>query len=564
MPARYLACSGEPAELALIGALLEAEGFSLALEDGALRVWTRGGLAPPAVRLRPGVVVIGRWRGRLEAEVAKPAYRAREFRDLGWGEYLAILAEGALVPRVFRSPSGALDALTWRRGELRFLADDLDGVPEAVWPEAFALDWDEVARIVRHPAAAAGGEAFIGLHSITPGDLQLLGGDNAETIWRPAASVRPSADVDVAAELRTKVFEAVDQVAADAGGMLLEVSGGLDSSIVALSVARCGRAGQVGTALNQHSAEAEGDERPWAQAVCRAAGVPLISIEKPVGRLEEVDFRVLGSGVRPALEGLDPLRDRRYLEIAGAVGARSLMTGQGGDAVFFQMPSAAVMGDLMRSEGLRSAFGHRGCELAIWQRRSIWSLAREALFDAPRLEASPMARFLGPRARDAPPGPSHPWLVDLGELPPGKRLQIAHLVLCQLKFGRSLRGDGLEILHPLLSQPVVETCLAIPSYELVRGGRDRALARRAFADLLPPEVAERRSKGMLPTLYARRVAASLDVLRPWLLEGKLVAEGVLNRRQVEAALTSEDLLWRADGIRLLQAAMVEAWVRHWS
>ncbi|MGK4422636.1 asparagine synthase-related protein, partial [Klebsiella pneumoniae] len=55
--------------------------------------------------------------------------------------------------------------------------------------------------------------------------------------------------------------------------------------------------------------------------------------------------------------------------------------------------------------------------------------------------------------------------------------------------------DLLPTVSPLLSQPLVETCLGVPSWLWFEGGRNRVVARRAFAGDLPADVIWRRSKG---------------------------------------------------------------------
>jgi asparagine synthase (glutamine-hydrolysing) len=319
---------------------------------------------------------------------------------------------------------------------------------------------------------------------------------------------------------------------------------------------------QVVAAVNQYAPQAEADERTWARAACGHAGLPLLEVEKPEARIAVEDFTGLATGVRPAVAGLDVVRDRMLVATAGELGVDAIMTGQGGDGVLFQMPSALVAADLLAEEGLKAFADPRVAELCRWLRRSAWSVWREALRPS-RGPASDATHLWGPRARVAAAGPAHPWLDGIADLPPGKQVQLEYLTFCQAKYGRSLRSRALTLLHPLLSQPVMELCLSIPSWELVRGGRDRGLARDAFASLIPAVVAERRSKGELSTLYTRRVAASLDVLRPLLLDGVLAEAEILDRAAVDAALTPEGLIWRGDGLRLLHAAAVEAWVRHW-
>ena len=60
---------------------------------------------------------------------------------------------------------------------------------------------------------------------------------------------------------------------------------------------------------------------------------------------------------------------------------------------------------------------------------------------------------------------------------------------------RAEPGRHLPVCNPLVSQPVVEACLSVPSWAWREGGRDRALVRRAFAGTLPAAVSTARVKG---------------------------------------------------------------------
>src|SRR3546814_8257227 len=56
------------------------------------------------------------------------------------------------------------------------------------------------------------------------------------------------------------------------------------------------------------------------------------------------------------------------------------------------------------------------------------------------------------------------------------------------------RRFPFDPVHPLMSQPIIEACLSVPSWEACRGGSDRSFTRRAFTGDLPPTVIERRIK----------------------------------------------------------------------
>src|SRR5690606_36549176 len=123
---------------------------------------------------------------------------------------------------------------------------------------------------------------------------------------------------------------------------------------------------------------------------------------------------------------------------------------------------------------------------ARWTRRSLWP---HAWWSAWRDHRRNRATW------------DHPWLTDLRGVPPAKALQISALAFCQTFQGPAGRSRRGPCLNPLLSQPVMEAGLAWSAVELTRGGRDRAAVRAAFADVLPPSLIARRSKGELGVFY---------------------------------------------------------------
>ncbi|HET6971091.1 MAG TPA: asparagine synthase-related protein, partial [Phenylobacterium sp.] len=149
------------------------------------------------------------------------------------------------------------------------------------------------------------------------------------------------------------------------------------------------------------------------------------------------------------------------------------------------------------------------------------------------------------------------------DVAPAKRLQIRALANAQLYNGESRRRRAGQVLFPLLAQPVVELCLAIPSYMLAGGPWDRPYQRATFAARIPDCIRERRLKGDLTAYWSQLIVASLPVLRPFLLDGCLCSARVLDRRVMERALTPEALVWAPYTREVLWAATTEAWIRYW-
>lgn len=464
-----------------------------------------------------------------------------------WGRYALIATRQVAV---LRDPSGAMDCLVWESAWGWAAGSDLpEGLPARAAPRDLAIDWPALAGGAQVGAGALG---LVGIASVTPGALW-TGRDKAQqAIWRPSIFARDPHGSYVAAReaVRAAVDEVLSAELASGAPILAEVSGGLDSGIVSTTLARLGGAGSTAF-INLHAADPASDERRFARAIADKAGLRLLEREKPELTLDEDALARLPAGVRPSVNGFDHHYDQGMASEARAMGAERILTGQGGDIVFFQSPSAAVAAELWGRwrRDPRADPAWRQLEAAArWNRRSVWSMLGEAAREAWR------------PASNAGAG-DHPWLAE--PVAPAKRRQIRSLIRAQLFHGASLRGRAAQLVHPLLHQPLQEAVLATPVIDLARGGQGRGLARDAFADQLPDLVRTRRSKGDLTAYYGRMILRSLPALRGYLLDGRLAAQGVLDAGEAEALLDPDQLIHVGDYPRLFEILALEAFVRHW-
>ena len=116
--------------------------------------------------------------------------------------------------------------------------------------------------------------------------------------------------------------------------------------------------------------------------------------------------------------------------------------------------------------------------------------------------------------------------------------------------------------YPLLSQPVMEACLSVPTWMWISGGRNRSVARAAFANALPDSILNRRSKGSYTRYYAAIYERKRDDMLCFLMDGLLASRGLLNvdelRREADSVHRPENPL----NTRVFDLCMVENWVRH--
>lgn len=560
---------------AMLAALTGKQGWRSALKTYGLVVLLKGARTPEVHALEGaggvGGVLLGTaydraaatgelrradLRGLIDAE---PLQAAARLVEDAWGGYVAVLARRRDdPPAVLRDPTGQLDAFIWARDGVTLIGSEAPFGCAA--PLGLAIDWPRLGDLLDDPRRTGAAPPLRGLVAVDPGECRYgQAGRQRARLWSPRRFVTPPrASTDLLEDLRRCVDVSV---AASVGGdeaLLCEVSGGLDSAIVATTLARLGH--QPAGAINFYRDQPAGDERRWAQAVADAIGTPLRAVRRAPFVLDRAAFEFGAAGIRPSLNALDPEYDRLLLEEIERLDATVLLTGHGGDVVFYQLGAAELASDLIRGQPCEGNRLARLGDVARRTRRSVWSLARQALIGAREVRRSAEdERFIRPVAK----GAAHPWLADLAGASPAKRVQIAGLVNSLNVVARTRRGAATRLAHPLLSQPMIELCLSIPATLLAAGEDDRSLARRAFADRLPRIVAERRSKGDITAFFGRSLAASLPVLREMLLDGRLVAQGLIDRARLEMALRAETLVWKDVYGEILVAAALEAWVGHW-
>lgn len=461
-----------------------------------------------------------------------------------WGRYLLVRRTAGAVA-VLRDPSGALEAMTWRRAGVTVIATSADPELDPLLPDDLEIDLDGVAALVERPGEFRHRPALRGLTPIAAGALAVVDADGmrSDPVWTPAGAYR--AGRRTPPPLRETVERTVRAMVGDRF-WVAELSGGLDSAVVAAALSEDQRR-RVTAWVNHYVDQPEGDERAYARAVAERLGFGLTEVRRDDLRMDEARLARSAEGFRPGVNDLDLAYNDDIADRIDAAGAWGSLTGQGGDAVFFQMPTPLIVLDEIRERGLRArpSVIHR---IARWTRRPLWP---QAWWGAWRDHRSSRATW------------DHPWMSDLRGVPPAKALQISALAFCQTFQGPAGRSRRGPCLNPLLSQPVMEAGLAWSAVDLTCGGRDRAAVRAAFADLLPPSLIARRSKGELGVFYGEAVSARLDFLRDYLLGGALAEAGLISP-DFDGLLVRESLLWRGGFQKVLGLALTEAWLRRWT
>lgn len=506
---------------------------------------------------------------RLDDHAARSALESdgASLADDFWGSYVAFLAREDGGTSVVRDPSGAT-ACYWASVAGGTIVTSSVRACLALGLIQAEIDWGAVSAHLLWPERRNERTCIASVRELMPGCRLAVqhGGISMDAVWRPwkfaAAELRIGDATEAAERIRAAVIKTVGAWCRRYPRPLVSLSGGLDSSILMASTT--GAAG----AITFITHEPLGDERSYARAVAERCSVGLL--EKELGAASITPRRSHAMALpRPVARMFAQELDRLWCCAAVDTGAGALFHGGGGDNVFCYLASGAPYLDSLLARlpgGERRAV----CEslsqmtrVSSWRIR--WAALRKAIADGGRYRWFRNARMLSREAielgrRLAP----HPWFAGIPRKTlPGKQAHVAALVRIQNYLEAIEPQQPVPVVAPLMSQPVVETCLRVPTWLWCRGGMNRVVARDAFRDLLPPSVIDRRSKGSPAAFDAQIVATKRRELLDLLGHGHLASRGLIDLGTVGRALGDSGPL-RGDGyLRVTELVDVEAWLQSW-
>ncbi|HEY6926607.1 MAG TPA: asparagine synthase-related protein [Steroidobacteraceae bacterium] len=491
---------------------------------------------------RPSLAPIDQIDARAAQDIARTGgqHLVRNY----WGAYIAVLADPQRqCAYVIRDCSGKLPCYYRRHQDVTIVFSDTNDLSPLELP-ATTPNWNYLAAFIYSSQLQVRDCATLEEHELLVGErLTVRSRANCQTaIWDPRQVCREQyldRYEDAVAALREVAEKCIEAWARIYDNLLLGLSGGFDSAVVLGVLSRSPTRPTI-QCINHYSTDAYEDERKYARASAARAGVPLVEI--PIdSAAERFDSRLL---LAPRTPKPSVITLFRFLEIglingiAQQTGARTLWTGQGGDHIFLQTTGASSAADYLDLRGLRPGFVAAVRDAAHLSRQPYWSVLRSACFPRRSNGAAPASKpcFVTPTALpdnvDSYVLP--PWTTDATDLPRGKLMQIRFLAEVANRHRPIARLERAPQHHPLLSQPLMEVCLQIPTYLLLRGGRERALARDAFAHQIPSEILRRYDKGSTIGHATEMLRRSEPFLGELLLGGVLAANKVIDPRQLES------------------------------
>lgn len=556
--------------------LLRSLDMDLRLRTNSIRVFCAADT--PTIPLPCGGLAIGHLFSRdglpvldttLLPKSGDSAQIRRHILSEFWGAYVLIVPDtpGESSMTITRDPSGEVRCYYAISDGAGFLTSDVNLAKDIGIFEP-NIDWNAVTSALAYPYLKSTRTCLADLSELLPGHSLGLPhpGERKVVItreWSPWTFFsrerriqEPSAAVSI---VRDAIERSVSAWSNIDTSILLELSGGLDSSIISA----CLMNSRTHVCCCTLTTPIPGsDERAYAKVMSDLLGADLLVQEllfEHANPFPPPPYR----SVAPRITMLHDIVDRAIGSVAELENVQSLYSGGGGDTVFCYLSGAAPAADAMRDGGLWRFFAAIQ-DLATMHQCTVWQagkLALKKLLRPARPSNAADYSFLSQSTRPSAPE-RHPWLDAPPGALPGDKQRISDLAGTQIFRDGAPRASSRALRLPLLSQPVIEACLRVPTWMWIQGGRNRSIARAAFSDRLPDLILNRRSKGGFVSfcggVYERNKSAMLE----FLAQGRLHESGLLDIDAlihfINTPLPSRDHSF----MRIFDLCMIESWVRH--
>lgn len=482
----------------------------------------------------------------------------------GWGAYVAVLQDSLTGEwAVLRDPSGLLPLYRMTLEDRTVVATD-PRLFESVAGRSPQVSWSQIGIHLRRPELRQRKSCLADIEEVAPGTLaSSCDPEVSRLIWDPtdfAGNPTITSFSEAAARLRETACDVIGAWSALAGHVVVAASGGVDSSLIATALSVNRRSFECMTLA---TADPSGDERPWIKMLADKLAVPMTACTYDVGHID-LSRPVSATMARPSGKAFMQEVRRHLTQTCEAGGAQWAFDGNGGDNLFCFLHSAAPVLDRLKHDGLSSrtwATFLDMCKLtgadAGTMARAVARRWKRGVAAAPWPSDSRLLNAAFPLPNDQA---LTPWFDIATGQQPGKR---DHMRLLQRTQNFVHGVDDPLRFSPLLSQPMLELCLSIPTWLWCHGGTNRAPARMAFASELPVSLARRTSKSGPDSVMRTVFARDRSLIRTMLLDGQLAANGVIDRVATEAALAADPHAEDPIVYRLLDLVEAEAWARSW-
>ncbi|HAY07800.1 MAG TPA: asparagine synthase C-terminal domain-containing protein [Hyphomonas sp.] len=490
-----------------------------------------------------------------------------------WGSYVAFVRSRGSIT-VLADPAASLPCHYTKQLGVTLLFSDLESC-SFIDTSQFSVNEQFISKLLVYDKIQTGATGLNEVTELGAGESLIIDHNGLKTklAWDPhliAHNVEQLSPTRAAEALRAACDCVVQSWASCFEEVAVSLSGGLDSAIVLSSLAGI----NVGSAISAFHNLLDSDDFPelrYAEEAARKSGVSLFVIRSSAaGDLPDINAHP--PTVRPQRGFLSlPL----HLPFGGVAPCRSraVFTGQGGDHLFHARESPLTFADHVFNNGFNKATFEELLSASRLAGYSIWkvihaSMTQERLVAAEGLDTAVRNRQI--RMEGLSPAGIHldrcfpDWTKTANYTAPLKSLQIGGLAHLHESRRHAGQISGWLTHDPLVSQPLIELCLSLPTYLLCHKGISRGLAREAFGDRLPNSIRMRTSKGGASEYFSEQTEVNHKRIIGALRDGELLRRGIISNADITLLSEPTGAHTRALDRTLLSWYSIEAWLRAWS
>lgn len=490
------------------------------------------------------------------------------FTNSFWGNYICISSvQAAETLSVLRDPTGQLPFYYHCLQEGPMIFASAIEILRTILPSEPGIDWDQLASFIKYGSSFSHDTPFVGIHELKPGysldvssrkTQQYLAWDPLQKYYQaPKPEDRDELLIDTLCHSLKAGISPYKEV-------VLSLSGGLDSTAILFCLKKVIGSGQKLRAITMfHPEVRSSSELVYARQACQETGVELIEFDTsqhlPLTHVEKL-LPTKPDKPAPILTHIH--YNRTISDYLGLNASSLFMSGQGGDHIFLCPPPVSTVSDYILENGFKGA-AQKLQEISMYYRMPLYPVLRETISCLWRYTFSKY-----PRSHDTL---SPSWLIKDAEskfhcydpkpnrILPGKFAQINALYEAIV----SISSDILKTFHPLLSQPMMELAMSIPTYDLYAQGYNRYPFRRAISRSFNTQTVWRKDKGNTTGVFQNGLKQNLKEVLALCLEGHCVRQGIvkpdpLHKHIKIIAGGQNDCLWP-----LIHLISTEIYLRHW-
>lgn len=473
------------------------------------------------------------------------------FMDDYWGCYLLFLSSPHRTSlTVIKDPVGQIPLFYMNYQEkCLILSTDLSILKEHM--QTTRLNWDYLANFVLHGNLLTDQSAFEGINEVVSGCALEIDHHSLQqrVLWKPINYITPKASgPDCDALLIETLENVLRSWISPYKELFLEFSGGLDSSALLFCLQSSLRNDQSLTAVNIYNSRIKAaTESFFARTISKEAGAYLHEIDSLHNLPLSPASPISRKPNKPSPLFTYMLMEQELYRLAKDKYAAQWICGNGGDEIFMCPPSPSLISDLVIDRGYEQMW-QKINDLSYYYQIPLFSILGTLSKDLIRyglrlpyqtvlqqpLSLTWMKKDLAEHLKKSM---RHPFLTAFsGKISPGKWAQIEYMYKAISSIHQDIVPWEHARFYPLISQPMIECALSLPTYTLFEDGFDRYPFRRAISNHFKTNSVWRKDKGETSGVFQQGLIKNKKKVFELCLEGQFAQHGFIEKNILHETL----------------------------